>query len=109
MGHSTTETQVVIAGDASGGPDSSSNKLRRAAVAIVSFAQLDPEVQIPSTSCGPLAGLRQVVARGEVKAFYMAIWCSSGYLTYITDYEPLFNICYSRQHLTPSGENGDIM
>eukprot|EP00959_Pyramimonas_sp_CCMP1952_P195425 4086289-Pyramimonas_sp.AAC.1 len=50
---------IIIFGDASGGVDSSSNKMRRAGVAIVCVTAILPQAEIRATVSGPLAGDRQ--------------------------------------------------
>eukprot|EP00959_Pyramimonas_sp_CCMP1952_P235473 4920746-Pyramimonas_sp.AAC.1 len=84
MGHGSEQEQVFVCGDASGGKDTGSNKLRRVGLAIVRMLSKDRSLA-HSCVAGPLTGSRQVVARGELKAFQMALYCTSGALTYVTD------------------------
>eukprot|EP00959_Pyramimonas_sp_CCMP1952_P090138 1886995-Pyramimonas_sp.AAC.1 len=67
MGHGTATQPILIAGDASGGPDSNNSKFRKVGFAIAKFEALEPDVQVCSTIAGPLPGPRQVVARGEIQ------------------------------------------
>ena len=67
-------TTTMMFGDASGGPESASKRLRRVAwaVAVVDIAAPADE-RIRAWASGPLAGRRQTVHRGELYAILVAL------------------------------------
>ena len=72
LGHGPPDRPLVLFGDASGGADAASKKFRRVGVAVTLFRALEPEVDIAATISGALAGPRQAVPRGELRAFLLA-------------------------------------
>jgi len=108
MGCGTSGQPIIISGDASGGPDSSISKFRRVGLAIAKFTSLELRVLMEFSAHGPVTGPRQVVARGEIRAFVLAVWATTGSLTYITDYEPLVQSWYERAYERPKGDDGDL-
>eukprot|EP00959_Pyramimonas_sp_CCMP1952_P352935 7394040-Pyramimonas_sp.AAC.1 len=100
-------SEMIIFGDSSGGADTADPRLRRVALGVCILEMFDPP-RVASFVTGGLAGLRQSVSRGELKAFWLALWCCSAPLRYVTDCEPVFLGWMSRKYRSPSGADADI-
>ena len=104
MGSSTAP--AVIFGDASGGPDTADCRLRRVALGIAMVTDYtNPTVRCFIT--GPLSGSRQVVARGELRGLWLAIWASQGPIIYVTDCEGVYKGWQARAYEHHRGADGD--
>eukprot|EP00959_Pyramimonas_sp_CCMP1952_P187127 3913011-Pyramimonas_sp.AAC.1 len=57
---------------------------------------------------GPLCGTRQVVARGDNRAFLLALESTTGYMLHITGFEPLAAGWYTRMFERPHGPDADL-
>eukprot|EP00959_Pyramimonas_sp_CCMP1952_P211344 4423103-Pyramimonas_sp.AAC.1 len=76
-----------VFGDASGGPDTADPRLRRVALGIAVVSQVLGDTIIECSIAGGLAGMRQTVARGELKAFWLCVFTCRGHTQFITDCE----------------------
>ena len=82
VGAGSASIPIEIFGDASGGEDTSIRRFTRVGIAIVCVTSLLPCINIHGTVFGPLGGQRQVVARGELYALYLALWCTTRFLIF---------------------------
>ena len=96
---------IWLFGDASGGPDTMSPKLRRVGLAVVSFGT---EYSAVGAVFGPLVGHRQTVHRGELKSFVMALWMTFGDVIYVSDCDNVVSGWFAGQHLRPWGDDADL-
>ena len=78
------EEPVLACGDASGGADTHSPRVRRVGMGFSFIKRRDP-VEFGLNGRSPLAGRTQTVCRGKLAVFEYILRRTSGWLIYITD------------------------
>eukprot|EP00959_Pyramimonas_sp_CCMP1952_P460590 9480153-Pyramimonas_sp.AAC.1 len=82
----TDDNPVYICGDAGGGADTHSPKMRRVGLGFVIVERRNP-VRLGLEAWGPLPGRRQTVYRGELAVLEYVLRCTRGAVVYLTDNE----------------------
>jgi hypothetical protein len=104
FGEGAAADPLWLFGDASGGKFTASPRLRRVGLAVVHMRGYSAMAAVR----GPLAGPRQVVPCGELKALAVALWGSRGDVIYVSDCDAVVAGWYAGTHLRPSGEDADL-